>query len=252
MRPLTPSDELRIWEHGRRQTLASRSLMLLAAALPDSKSDDLARLPIGRRDALLLSLRESMFGSRIEGIAVCPECGESLDLMFSVAEIRAADHSETTDVATHHLLKLDGFEVVFRPPDSTDLEAIGECADADAGREKLLERCAIQVGRGDSQTAELLSVKELPQPVLTALVQKMDEVDPQANVKLSLECPACHHAWQAVFDIASFFWGEITDWAKRVLRQVHVIASSYGWSEEDILAMTAERRSYYVEMIEST
>jgi uncharacterized protein (UPF0212 family) len=250
MRALTASEELRIWESGNRETLAARSLMLLAAALPNSPPGDLARLPIGRRDGLLLTLRELMFGSRIEGLAACPQCDERLDLMFDVAEIRAANDPEESKSASHHFLKLNGFEVVFRAPDSTDLEAIAECPDADSGREKLLERCAIQVGRENSEADELLSVGELPATVVTALVERMDHVDPQANVKLSLVCPACQHTWEAVFDIASFFWGEITDWAKRMLRQVHVLASSYGWSEKDILEMSAERRSYYVHMIE--
>ena len=250
MRALTASEELRIWETGNRQTLAARSLMLLAAALPNSPPGDLARLPIGRRDALLLTLRELTFGSRIDGIAVCPQCDERLDLMFDVAEIRVSNDCEISEVIPQHLLKLNGFEVVFRPPDSTDLEAIADSPDADAGREKLLERCAIQVARGNPRSNELLSVGELPATVVTALVEKMDDVDPQANVKLSLVCPACQHTWEAVFDIASFFWGEITDWAKRMLRQVHVLASSYGWSEKDILEMSAERRSHYVQMIE--
>jgi uncharacterized protein (UPF0212 family) len=250
MRALTASEELRIWEIGNRQTLAARSLMLLAAALPNSPAGDLARLPIGRRDTLLLSLRELMFGSRIDGIAACPKCEERLDLMFDVAEIRAETDSDISEIASQHVLKLNGFEVTFRPPDSTDLEAIAGCPDADSGREKLLERCALQVVREGLGSEEALSVEELPATVVTALVKKLDDVDPQANVKLSLVCPACQHTWEAVFDIASFFWGEITDWAKRMLRQVHVLASSYGWSERDILEMSAERRTHYVQMIE--
>ena len=250
MRALTAFEELRIWESGNRQTLATRSLMLLAAALPNSPPGDLARLPIGRRDALLLSLRELMFGSRIDGIAACPKCDERLDLMFDVAEIRAANDSGISEAASQHVLKLNGFEVIFRPPDSTDLEAIAGCPDADSGRDKLLERCAIQVAREDPGSDEPVSLGELPATVVTALVEKMGDVDPQANVKLNLACPACQYTWEAVFDIASFFWGEITDWAKRMLRQVHILASSYGWSEKDILEMSAERRSHYVQMIE--
>src|SRR5215211_2332581 len=102
MRALTASEELRIWECGHRQTPAARSLLLLATALPNAQPEDLARLPIGRRDTLLLTLRELMFGSRIDGIAACPQCTESLDLMFDVAEIRAANDSEVSEVATHH------------------------------------------------------------------------------------------------------------------------------------------------------
>lgn len=248
MRALTASEKLRIWERGRRQTLAARSLLLLAAALPTSSPGELARLSIGRRDALLLTLRELTFGPRIEGVAACPKCGESLDLIFDIAEIRLTNDSDTSIPGSEHLLRLNGYEVVFRPPDSTDLEAIVECHSADAGRDKLLERCAIEIRRDDSKK-DAPPPAQLPPKLVTALVEMMAQVDPQANVQLSLACPACQHDWSAAFDIASFFWGEITDWAKRILREVHILASAYGWSEADILAMSAERRSWYVEMI---
>lgn len=248
MRALTASEKLRIWERGRRQTLAARSLLLLAAALPRSQPDDLGRLPVGQRDALLLTLRELTFGPRIEGVASCPQCGECLDLIFDIAEIRSTNDSDPLLPRSEHLLSLNGYEVVFRPPDSTDLEAIAECKSADAGRDKLLERCAVEI-RHEGSRADDLPPGQLPPRVVTALVEKMARVDPQANVQLSLTCPACRHVWSAAFDIASFFWGEITDWAKRMLGEIHALASAYGWSEADILELSAERRSCYVEMI---
>ena len=62
-------------------------------------------------------------------------------------------------------------------------------------------------------------------------------------------CPACTFTWSEPFDIVTFFWAEIDAWARRLLADVHVLASSYGWSERDILALSPVRRQYYLEMV---
>jgi hypothetical protein len=247
MRALTASEKLRVWERGRRQTPVRRALLLLAAESPQMPLGEITRFSIGQRDARLLTLRELMFGSRIQGIAACPQCGERLELMFDVAEIRTSTGEMELTSGESHLLESGGYEIRFRPPDSNDVEAIGACQNVEAAREQLLARCTLEIKRGKKKAKE--SAAQLPSKVIAALVEKMAEADPQANVQLSLTCPACEHVWSAAFDIASFLWSEINDWAERILREIHVIASAYGWSESDILEMSAERRGFYIEMI---
>ena len=78
---------------------------------------------------------------------------------------------------------------------------------------------------------------------------QMAEVDPQANLQLDLSCPACGHRWQVLFDIGSFFWSELNAWAQRLLAEVHVLASAYGWREADILNLSPSRRQFYLGLI---
>jgi hypothetical protein len=47
----------------------------------------------------------------------------------------------------------------------------------------------------------------------------------------------------------TFFWKEIAAHAKRLLREVHILAAAYKWREADILAMNPNRRQYYLEMV---
>jgi len=84
--------------------------------------------------------------------------------------------------------------------------------------------------------------------VAAAIIDSMLHADPQAEVHLALSCPACAHQWQSLFDIVSFFWGELEAWARRLLYDVHTLASAYGWCEADILAMSAWRREQYLNM----
>jgi hypothetical protein len=48
----------------------------------------------------------------------------------------------------------------------------------------------------------------------------------------------------------AFFWKEINHWANRILREVHLLASTYGWSEADILALTPTRRQWYLALVD--
>jgi hypothetical protein len=75
--------------------------------------------------------------------------------------------------------------------------------------------------------------------------------DPVAEVLLDLRCPLCAHSWQALFDIASFLWMEISAHARRLLREVDALARAYGWGEAEILGLSATRRQAYLELIGS-
>ena len=50
-------------------------------------------------------------------------------------------------------------------------------------------------------------------------------------------------------DVAAFFWTELNAWAVRLLREIHALASAYGWREADILALSPKRRDLYLELI---
>ena len=65
---------------------------------------------------------------------------------------------------------------------------------------------------------------------------------------VNLSCAACSHAWQVTLDIERFLWTKVCATAKRLLRDVHTLASAYGWREPDILSLSSTRRQIYVEM----
>lgn len=236
MRPLRAAELLEVWEQGQREAPLYRALRLLAAACPESAAEALARLSIGRRDALLLQLRAWTFGPQLDNVADCPNCGQRLEFALQCAELlqTAADDVQTLSV------NAAGREVTFRLPDSRDLMAVAGEADPDAARRALFERCLVEVRpSGEAR---------LPPAAITAVLRKMSEADPQADLRFDLNCPGCGHRWEAAFDIASFFWSELDHWAQRTLREVHGLASAYGWSERDILSMSAWRRRAYLGM----
>ncbi len=242
MRDLTDSELLTLWEQARLQPNHRRALMLLKAAYPDRKAEDLASLSVGRRDALLLALRERLFGLGLEGITDCPSCGEKLDLGFTVSDIRI---NTTPRQPSRMSLEMDGYEVVFRLPDSNDLALLVLDDGLEAGRKTLLDRCLLAVRvKGKEQP-----FRTLPQEIISALCERMSQADPQAEIELQLDCPTCSHRWVALFDILPFLWSEIESRVRRIFCEIHLLARSYGWREADILAMSPLRRQTYMEML---
>jgi len=246
MRMLSAPELLDVWERGLGQPPVQRALSLLAAACPEMSPEVLAALSLGQRDAYLLTLREWMFGPQLTGLATCSGCGERLELTCQVAEIRAAPAASQQEEGGEALsLTAAGYAVRFRLPDSSDLAALADQTDLAAARQQLLDRCLLAV----QHDGEEAPTDRLPAPIVEAIVERMAQADPQADVRLALTCPACGNQWLAAFDIASFFWNEINAWAVRLLGEVHTLASAYGWRETDILALSPWRRQMYLEMV---
>ena len=231
MRRLLAQELLTTWEQGLTQQPLQRTLTLLTMACPEV--ENLATLSIGQRDRLLFNLRELTFGSQVQSVATCPQCGEKLELNFQIGEITAASITPTTD--TLRLQVVEG-ELEVRLPNSLDLMAIANSPHQSSIA--LLERCLL-----NPATVQLSS------DTVQAIAQAMAGADPLADIQLDLVCPACTHQWRSHFDIVSFFWSEIHAWAIRTLREVHLLASAYGWREADILTMSDYRRQLYLEMV---
>ena len=239
---VTTADLLTAWECGSSQSGSQRLLTLLATVHPELSGEQLLKLSIGQRDGLVLRLREVLFGSQLTSLAVCPICTERLELALDVADIRVASNSPVQEPLA---LKLDGFDLEFRLPDSQDLMLIEAVSSVDEARQVLFERCLLSA----SHNGQSCAVDKLPEEILDKVEAAMSEADPQADVQLDLFCPACQHSWLATFDIASFLWSEINAWAQRVLNEVHLLAKAYSWREADILAMSPKRRRFYLERV---
>jgi hypothetical protein len=246
MRPLNAHTLLRIWEIGQHQHPIDRALTLLAVACPEKAMDELVSLSIGQRDAHLLTLRELTFGSQLNGFVTCPHCSEQLEFSFSTANVRVTT-SLIEGVPPDYSFTTEGFDLRFRLPNSQDLAALVpyESTQGIDAASHLAQRCLIQA----MQDGTPIPSDELPATVITQLADQIVEHDPQAEVLIGMNCAACGHAWQALFDILDFFWIELSTQAKRLLQEVHLLARFYGWREADILSMSAARRQIYLNFI---
>ena len=120
MRPLTARELLNVWEQGVSHPPVFQALALLTAASPNLTREQIANFSIGKRDGLLLTLREWTFGSLVESVAHCPKCGETLEVNFHLDDIRV---SPALEQSSDLQLETDGYRVRYRLPNSTDLRS---------------------------------------------------------------------------------------------------------------------------------
>ena len=239
MRALSSADVLRIWESGARQHPLDRALTVLTVR--GERRADLARLPIGERDRRLWEMREATFGSDVDALTACPACGGRIEFQFSVAELRTPC---VEAVVSKHELHEGEWSIRFRLPESRDLAAIATYHDLSRAEEELAARCLVRAERNGSAVPHA----DVPHATWQAVERMMSELDPQAEVSFDLSCPACGHQWLAVIDIAHFLWTEVAALARRLLREVDLLARSYGWSEAEILRLNPARRQAYLEL----
>ena len=218
------ADLLNVWERGCSQSPLDRALSLLTLGHSEKKPEDFAELKIGERDGRLLELRGKVFGSRIVGQADCPACGQSIEMSFTVSEVQTVPLPE---VPKTWAAKFGKYEINFRLPNSNDLATLVPGEEIATQKRRLVQRCVLSAKSGSQPVA----ADELPEHTLRALSERMSQLDPQGDVQLALTCPRCSRRWDAPFDIASFLWREVHAWAVRLLRDVHVLASAYGWRE---------------------
>lgn len=242
MRALSAAQILDLWEEGHVSLPFERAVSLLAAAAPDTEREKLELLSIGRRDARLLDLREWAFGSSLEMAASCPVCGQALEMVIPIRALRTPPASEEA----RGRIAIEEYAASFRPPNSRDLAAC-DGLDPEEGRRALLNGCILEATRA----GQAISTHELPEELLSAVEESIAAIDPQADLLLDFACPDCHERWSEAFDIVSFFWTEIDAWARRLLLEVNVLARAFGWSEKDILGMSAARRQIYFAMAQA-
>lgn len=54
--------------------------------------------------------------------------------------------------------------------------------------------------------------------------------------------------WKITLDIGAFLWTELESEVRRLMRDTAAIALRSGWSEQEILRMSPQRRRFYLEM----
>ncbi len=243
MRSLSTAELLHVWETHLDAAPVNRSLALLNAAAA-TEEPDLDALTIGQRDARLLQLRESLFGSKLSNTANCPSCQEKVEWESDINDFKQQPQSNLDDTPLFQVL-VDGFEVVFRLLVIADFFQLQAGWPIEENEKLLLQQCMVVI----KKNGEPCQFEDLPAHIHEAVEERLANEDPQADIRISLACPVCLHEWQAPFSIERFLWSEIHEWIKDLLQEVYILAKHFGWSEREILSMSPQRRRLYLQMI---
>jgi hypothetical protein len=203
--------------------------------------ETIRNLTLGDRIALILQVRKAVFGEKIQAVLKCPICKEALSLDFSV---RSLLQPAKPSPKTAYTVEFENFVFIVKAVTGADLELVASVQDGENPQEQLARICII------SSTPPL--PEKLSDELILAVSLKLQEIDPQADIVLSITCPKCIQPFQVPLDIEDYFFKEITARLKQLEREIHWIALNYHWSEDAILSLPVSKRKRYIELINAS
>ena len=239
--------------------LLSRCVLRVGRITPASEA--LARrLLVIDRQFLLLKLRQITFGDHVQATVQCPwgACRKKVDIDFSLAGIPVRESEEKGPLYTRELSPEAAFtnelgeqyrQVVFRLPNGEDQEAIAPMVEEDEATALalLLARCIRRLGPRRDPGSEI--VDRLSPLARTEIARHMEVAAPHIDLTLTAHCPECNREFTVPFDLQEFFLAECQMGCDFLYREVHCLAYHYHWSEQEILALSREKRRKYIAIL---
>ena len=194
-----------------------------------------------RARALLQIVRETQ-GDRLLWKACCAneDCGHEMELELSVAQLLSApEPAERFSCSAE-----PGCELELRLPTGRDQIEWGESA-ADAEEEGVdLRMASSLVSRVNGRPPG--SDWTLPYEWLPAIDAAFREHDVLTAVELQVSCPWCGKESALEPDVEALALSCLAVEQKRVLEEIHQLASVYHWTEAEVLALPPRRRAFYI------
>jgi hypothetical protein len=208
---------------------------------------DVWHLSLSARDELLAAVYESCFGSRVECRMHCAGCEEVIALEITLADVRAevarmvasreAVTARPTAVDETSFVTASG--VTFRLPTVEDQLALS-AGTAAAAADALLSRCvagAAQDAPFDAATREQIDAA-------------MEIAGPLLDVEVELRCASCHTCHPTRLEIGEHLARTVAREQEVLMREVHLLASAYGWSLDAILDLPRSHRHRLVALVQ--
>ncbi len=239
MRTPSADELLDAWDAGSGLHRLERSgpLLRLLADIDETAS---AGLGVGERDRLLMEAHELIFGTALRVVAGCPSCGVEHELTIQAEDLRRTSGGQDVDVD----VDVGGYHLRCRLPRVADLAAAAATGSPEAARELLVSRSVLAATRDGSR----VDSSDLPPATVAAAAAALAESDPLAEALVTIVCDACHGTWTRVLDMDEYLWRELDSWGARLLMDIHLLATAYGWSEAQVLAVPPGRRRRYLEL----
>jgi hypothetical protein len=196
---------------------------------------------LGTRNALLLSLRGSLFDRAWPLRSRCPGC--NADCQFEVDCVALSEELSAGSAAACGIaVDWAGRSIELRAPTALDVQTAARAPDAQSAARILLARCI----SGD------LAPDTFDDRAVDELGSHLERLDPGAVVSFALHCPSCGHDWPAAIDVGGAVWAELQRAAERSLIEVDALARAYNWTEQDVLCLSPMRRAAYLQLVGAT
>lgn len=232
---MQPKQILDIWDTCISKDQLFKGATLATLAFPQSEFSTIMEWSIDKRDTVLFHIRRALFGNQFTNIAHCPQCSQKLEWEFSYQQLQIPSILDIKD-NVEIPLNITGTKMLVRLPTSIDVKLNNE--------NEILNNCILN----HSDLKDKINANKLPD-FNTKINDAFAANCHASNISYQLQCVDCSHNWQGIFDILSYLWKEIDQWAKGFLQQISLLAKNYGWSELEIINMSQNRRNHYLQLI---
>jgi hypothetical protein len=249
MRELAGRDHMALYDLPAQTSVAAAVTKILVLAVqtvgPYRITPELASalLPADR-EYLLRTLWQMTFSNRIRSVLTCPGCGITMDADCEIDALSVQPKPQQRSYA----VSLNGSDVVFRLPQSADIELVtGSVYDGLDRIAALLARCVISIGGRTEVTEDVVAA--LPPECRSALELAIEEASPDTRVEFEASCPECDRRFEADFDVPANFLAELHRTRSELLQGIHLLSFHYHWSLREILGLSTAARRHYVRLL---
>jgi hypothetical protein len=216
---------------------------LLVSSHPGSlKCEALSGLTAWDRDRLLAVVYIRIYGPQIKSTVNCAHCHEAFDLDFSLPRLLESLSPENVVVEVQMIQDglyefSDGLQ--FRLPTGEDEYAVMGLSQKEAVQE-LLKRCI-------QNASEYMNILNRTEEVQSA----MEAIAPLIDLELDARCPECGQEQQVHFDLQHYLLSALNGERTQLMREIHALASTYGWSLTDILSLPRSQRKSLASLVDA-
>ena len=167
-----------------------------------------------------------------------PQCGEPLEVALSIDALLAAAPDDEGAAGPVRIPLADARTAALRRPIGRDLRAWHRTPYA-------TRRDAVAAMLDTLLVEGSLTPDDEPM-----VADAMAAQDPLVAFAASCACPACGVACDHAVDLEAAVLVRLGARRRALLREVHMLASRYGWTESEVLAVAPARRAQYLALIE--
>ena len=201
--------------------------------------DSIRNLSVADRQFLSLQLAILLEGNEAWLTLHCSECKESIDLSIERSSLPIESAGLGYPYGT---ISIGDHAVKLRVLTGADQERVAEL-DYETALHQLLSGCIVEV---DGSPPNDDFIQNLLDDDIALIDEKLDEISPSMGTQIVTTCPACQH--ECLYEINPYQFGLAS--RSQLFQEIHTLASSYHWSETEILDLPRNRRKVYLSYID--
>lgn len=201
-------------------------------------------LPVGDRLAMLVKLLRASGQDTLVAALTCNaiDCGGSFEIEIDLSTL--LDYHRHANQESEIEAEADGGSIHLRRPTAEDQNVWrqGGFLNPHLATEKMVQSLVIE--------SEVGMDSPIPEIIIQAIEKAMRAADPLMAPTIESECPDCGQRQQQVLDLGSLLLRRLERIQTGMIEDIHVLASSYHWTEDQVLALPAKRREQYLKLID--